>query len=177
MSPKHLLLTGYRGCGKSVVGQLLSQLLSRTLVDVDIAIESTAGKSIAEIFAESGEVAFRDLESAQIEALGLLPEPAIISLGGGAILRSENRRRIQTLGFTVWLQASPETVAQRIASDVFTRSRRPKLSKLGDMEEIRSILESRLAWYKEVADFAVDTDNLTMQQVADTIVDRFQLIT
>jgi shikimate kinase len=177
MRLKHLLLTGYRGCGKSVVGQLLSEMLSRPLVDIDIAIESNAGKSIAEIFAEVGEVGFRDLETSQIAHLETLQEPSIISLGGGAILRSENRDRICALGYTVWLQASPETIRQRIENDGTTSSRRPRLSQLGDLEEIRSILESRTPWYKEVSNLAVKTDALSMQQVAATIADWFQRIT
>lgn len=152
-------------------------MLSWDFIDTDLEIEEKEGRSIAEIFAEVGEAGFRDLESAQISGLGSLKEPSIISLGGGAILRPENRNQIRELGFTVWLQASVETLHERIAHDHATQSRRPKLSKLGDEQEIRSILESRLVWYKEVADLAVNTDKLSMQEVAETIVDRFQLIT
>ena len=174
MKPEHLLLTGYRGCGKSAVGQILSVSLARKLIDVDDSIEASAGRTIAEIFEHVGEVGFRDMESSQLTRLSELEEPAVISLGGGAILRSENRKTIRELGRTVWLQASPETIFRRISSDTATQSRRPKLSKLGDLEEIRSILEKRLVWYKEVADLAVDTDGRSMQQVAATIVDWFQ---
>ncbi len=177
MSPKHLLLTGYRGCGKSVVGKLLSEMLSRNLIDTDVEIEKKEGRSIAEIFADVGELGFRDLESLQISCLRCLKEPAIISLGGGAILRSENRKQIRELGFTVWLQASAETLHGRIENDHATQSRRPKLSKLGDLEEILAILEDRLAWYNEVADLAVDTNDLSMEQVAAIIADWFQRTT
>jgi shikimate kinase len=171
---KHILLTGYRGCGKTAVGQILSQMLSRNLIDVDDSIEASAGRTIAEIFDEVGESGFRDLESAQITGLNSLSEPSIISLGGGAILRSENRKCIRELGYTVWLQATPETIFRRISNDSATQSRRPKLSKLGDLEEIRSILEKRLVWYNEVADLSLNTDGQSMQQVAEAIVDWFQ---
>ena len=171
MANTHLLLIGYRGCGKTSVGKLLAELLSRDFVDTDIAIETRAGKSIAEIFAEVGEEGFRDLESNQIAGLDSLKESKIISLGGGAILRPENRRCICSLGKSVWLQATHETIFERISKDETTQTRRPKLSKLSDRDEIRTILETRVPWYKEVADLVVSTDGLSMQEVAKNIVD------
>ena len=176
MTPKHLLLTGYRGCGKSVVGQRLARLLKRPLVDVDLEIEATSGKTIADLFLEVGEQGFRDLESDQIANQQRLEMPAIISLGGGSVLRQENRDRIRGLGHTVWLQATPETILERISNDKSTQARRPKLSKLGDMDEIRLILAKRIEWYKEVSDFAVATDGLSLDSVADLILDWYQRI-
>ena len=177
MASTHLLLIGYRGCGKSGVGKLLSELLDRDLIDTDIAIETSQGRTIAEIFAEVGEAGFRDLESNQIANLDSLKRSAIISLGGGAILRPENRRCIRNLGKTVWLQATPETIFERISNDETTQSRRPKLSNLSDSDEIRSILEMRVPWYKEVADLAVSTDGVPMERVAKIIVEWHQRIT
>ena len=177
MTITHLFLTGYRGCGKSAVGRLLSVSLSRKLIDIDLVIESSTGKSIADIFSEVGHEGFRDLESAQIANLVSLTESVIISLGGGSILRPENRKCIRKLGKTVWLQATPETILERILNDKTTQTRRPKLSKLGDMEEIRSILEMRIPWYNEVADLAVSTDGKSMECVATTIADWFHRIT
>jgi len=176
MPQKHLLLTGYRGCGKSVIGQRLSLTLSRDFIDTDIAIESAAGKSIAEIFEDVGQEGFRDLESQVIASLKSLPMPAVISLGGGAILRPENRDWIRDLGKTVWLQAAPDTIHVRIAEDTSTKARRPKLSQLGDLEEIRSILEIRVPLYQEVSDLAVSTDGRTMDEVAAIIVDWYRSI-
>jgi shikimate kinase len=176
MNPMHLLLTGYRGCGKSVVGRRLAQLLNRPLVDIDLEIESSSGKTIAELFSEIGEQGFRDLESNRIAMQRSLQQPAIISLGGGSVLRQENRECIRSLGHTVWLQATPETIFKRISEDNSTQARRPKLSMFGDMDEIRSILEKRIGWYKEVSDFAVATDGLTLDKVADLILDWYQHI-
>ena len=155
----------------------MSVSLSRKLIDIDMAIEASTDKSIAEIFSEVGQEGFRDLESTQIASLVSLKESAIISLGGGAILRSENRKCIRNLGKTVWLQATPETILDRISNDSTTQSRRPKLSKLGDMEEIRSILDMRIPWYNEVADLAVSTDGVSMERVAEIVADWFHHIT
>ena len=102
--------------------------------------------------------------------------PAVISLGGGAILRPENREWIRNLGKTVWLQAEPDTIHVRIAEDESTKARRPKLSQLGDLEEIRSILEVRVPLYQEVSDLAVSTDGRTMDEVAATIADWYRNI-
>jgi len=176
MAQKHLLLTGYRGCGKSVIGQRLAVTLSLDFIDTDLSIESAAEKSIAEIFEDLGQEGFRDLESQQIANLKSLSMPAVISLGGGAILRPENRERIRNLGKTVWLQAEPNTIQVRLAQDPTTKARRPKLSPLGDLEEIRSILEIRVPLYQEVADLAVSTDGRTMDEVATIIADWYRNI-
>jgi len=174
VSPEHLLLTGYRGCGKSTIGSLLAAGLSRNFVDTDLEIESKAGKSIAEIFSESGEAGFRDLESWQIANLISLPAPSVIALGGGAIIRPENRLGIRALGKTVWLQASSATILHRIASDESTQSRRPKLSKLGHSDEIETILSTRIPWYKEVSDFVISTDESPMEHVVQSILEWYQ---
>ena len=170
MVQKHLFLTGYRGSGKSTIGKLVASHLSLAFVDTDVEIELQSGNTIAEIFARSGEAAFRDLESEQLSQLRSLTEPAVVSLGGGSILRQENRECIKQLGRTVWLQASPENIFGRISKDVNTQTRRPKLSKLGDLEEIRSILAERSVVYEEVADMCVSTDELSMESVAMKIV-------
>lgn len=170
MVQKHLFLTGYRGSGKSTIGKLVASHLSRAFVDTDVEIELQSGNTIAEIFARSGEAAFRDLESKHISQLRSLTEPAVVSLGGGSILRQENRECIKQLGRTVWLQASPENICDRISKDVNTQTRRPKLSKLGDLEEIRSILAERSVLYEEVADMCVSTDELSMESAAMKIV-------
>ena len=177
MAVKHLLLAGYRGCGKSAVGKLLSESLSWRFIDTDIEIEAATGQTIAEIFEQRGQDGFRDLEASQIASLVYLREPTIVSLGGGAVLRAENRICIRNLGKSVWLQACPETIFERISSDSTTQERRPKLSKLGDMEEIRTVLDMRVPWYKEVADFAVSTDGISIERVAEIIVDWFRRIT
>jgi len=170
MLQKHLFLTGYRGSGKSTIGKLVAGHLSFAFVDTDVEIELQSGNTIAEIFARSGEAAFRDLESQQLSQLRSLTEPAVVSLGGGSILRQENRECIKQLGRTVWLQASPENIFDRISKDVNTQTRRPKLSKLGDLEEIRSILAERSVLYEEVADMCVSTDELPMESIAMKIV-------
>ncbi|MEZ6091862.1 MAG: shikimate kinase, partial [Pirellulaceae bacterium] len=86
---KHLWLIGYRGSGKSSVARRLAQRLDCSSIDTDDLIEQIAGRSIAEIFAESGEPVFRDFESQAVVQAAEMPTQVIAS-GGGAILREEN---------------------------------------------------------------------------------------
>jgi shikimate kinase len=171
MNTKHLLLTGYRGCGKTTIGRLVSHSLALPFLDTDVLIEQRAGKSIADIFTETGEAGFRDLETAELLRLRELGSATVIALGGGAIIRPENRNCIRELGQTVWLQASAENIYARIAGDANTIARRPKLSQLGDMDEIRSKLTERWEWYREVANLTLESDTQPVESVAQLIVD------
>lgn len=170
LATKHFFLTGYRGCGKSSVGRIVAKDLALPFRDTDDEIESEAGCSIADIFSAQGEQAFRDLESQQLEKVVSSSSATVISLGGGTVLRETNRNIIKRSGCTVWLRASPETIFERIAGDTASQSRRPKLSALGDLDEIRKVLDLRLQWYREVASFSIETDGLNADQIAATIV-------
>ena len=167
-SPRHLYLTGYRGTGKSSVGALLAQRLGRPLIDLDQRIELAAGKSIREIFQEGGETAFRDLEAESLRAAAA-ESAAVISLGGGAILRDENRQIIRSTGLCVWLDADAETIARRIAEDTSTVTKRPALTPLGQLEEIRHLLRRRREFYRQAADYRVDTPGKSIPQVAEEV--------
>lgn len=169
-SPSHIFFIGYRGCGKSAVGRIVAEKLELPFVDTDITIESNAGRSIAEIFAESGEATFRDLESSAISSSKDLA-PSVISLGGGAILREANRDWIKKLGKAIWLKASPEVLATRIAQDTTTSARRPALSKLGTLDEIVSILSIRTPLYHAAADIEIDTTDLSPLDVASKVIE------
>ena len=164
----HLFLVGYRGCGKSSVGRRLGDILGLPATDSDNGVEQAAGKSIRSIFSEDGEPVFRDFESQAIQTLAEGPE-SIISLGGGAILREQNRGIIKGHGLVVWLQASVDEIAQRIAEDSLTKERRPALTQLAALDEIAHLLEIREPIYREVADFTVQTDRRAINDIASEI--------
>ena len=86
---KNIVLIGMPGCGKSAVGRCLSQLLEMPLVDTDELVEQEAGRTIPEIFAQEGEGAFRDRETAAARAAAAM-EGVIVATGGGMVLRPEN---------------------------------------------------------------------------------------
>lgn len=164
----HLFLAGYRGTGKSAVAEVLSERLRMQAVDLDADIQRSAGRSIAEIFASGGEGEFRRLESERLDEIAKGPA-RLVALGGGAVLREENRRVIRQAGRCALLTASVETIAARIAGDSASAAQRPALTTLGQLEEIRQLLESRNHAYRAVADFVVDTDRKSVTQVAGEI--------
>src|SRR5215204_3357508 len=137
-----IFLIGYRATGKSLVASELATRLSLNWADSDDVIEQRAGKSIAEIFAEEGEPAFRELE---IQAIATLARETgcVVALGGGAVLREENRRAIGQAAAVVWLKASVDTILERLAADHTTTSRRPKLTIQGGRAEVEELLAVR----------------------------------
>lgn len=167
-----LLLIGYRGTGKTTVAQRLALRLGWEWVDADVEVELRAGQSIAEIFSHDGEAAFRDLESTMLAEL-LCRDRLVIALGGGVVLRPENRAAIRACRHTVWLQASPETLAERIAADATTAQRRPNLTAAGGISEITAMLAKREPFYRECAGLVVDTENKSPAAVADEILDQW----
>ncbi len=136
----NLFLMGLRGTGKTTVAQLVAERLGWPWFDADAEVEARAGKSIAQIFADEGEAAFRDWESHVVADLSARDQ-AVLALGGGAILREENRAAIARAGRTVWLTASPETLWRRISADAATAGRRPDLSPAGGINEIIATLD------------------------------------
>ena len=169
----HIFLVGYRGSGKSSVGRRLSEILRLPSADSDDLVEIEAGKSIRAIFSDDGESGFRDLETLAIQRISARREPAIVSLGGGAILREQNRRLIQANGAIVWLQASVEEIVKRVTGDSTTTERRPALTQLAVREEIAKLLELREPMYREVADTTVATDHRLVDEIATEIAQWF----
>jgi shikimate kinase len=171
---QHLYLTGYRGSGKTTVGRLVASRLGRRCIDLDDEIETHAGRSIREIFADGGEAIFRDLETAALARVAA-DSAAVISLGGGAILRPENREVIAKTGIAVWLKIDADTVLQRLAGDATTAERRPSLTSLPPREEVESLLQKRQPLYQQVADHEVDAAGQSVAAIVDQIVTKFAI--
>jgi shikimate kinase len=166
-----LALIGYRGTGKSTVGRILSDRLNRTFLDADLEVEARAGLSISAIFADWGEVAFRDWEERTLAELTELNPDAIVATGGGAVLRESNCRRIRAFGFVVWLTADPSELARRLESDAEGLAGRPALTPAGTIAEIRQVLTVRAPLYQALADIVIETADKTADQVAGAIID------
>ncbi len=175
---QHLYLTGYRGSGKTSVGKWLGEKLSRPVIDLDDRIEAAAGCSIREIFASEGELGFRDRETA---ALAMVADeaPSVISLGGGTILRAENRLVIATTGYCVWLQADADTVLQRLINDTATSARRPALTSLPPRAEVESLLLAREPLYRLASNAVIDVVGKRVASIGQEILrlGNFQLRT
>jgi shikimate kinase len=164
-----IFLIGYRGSGKTTVARLLAERLGFDWVDADDLIEQQAGKTIAQIFADEGQRAFRDLETVVAAEL-CRRQRTIAALGGGAVLSLATRTAIRAAGPVVWLTGRPHTLAQRLAEDETTASRRPNLTTAGGTAEIETLLAERTPLYRACATFAVDTEDKSPAQVVDEIV-------
>lgn len=165
-----LTLIGYRATGKTTLAKILAERLAWTWADSDDEIQRRAGKSIAAIFADDGEPAFRELE-ARVIAEQCRRDRLILATGGGAPLRPENRRAMREAGKVVWLRAEPTTIFARMNADRSTAARRPPLSDDEPDREIVRLLETRTPIYEESADIIIDTDANSPEELADKIIE------
>jgi shikimate kinase len=149
------------GAGKSTVGRELARRLDYVFLDLDELIARQVGKSVQEIFAELGETEFRKLEREAIRSCEQLTR-AVVALGGGAYVSTENRDLLRKIGRTVWLDCPLEICLKRISGD----KSRPLL---GDEKAMRKLLEQRRTAYAE-ADQAVQADEGSPEQIAIEIV-------
>jgi shikimate kinase len=169
MDDRPIALIGYRGSGKTTVAQQLAMQLGWDWVDADGQVERRAGKSIAAVFADDGEPAFRELECEVVADL-CRRRRVIVSLGGGAVLRKENCDALQNCASVVWLQASIDSIEQRLAADPVTSARRPNLTAVGGRHEIERLLAERTPHYEACATLVVDTEGKDPTAVASEIV-------
>lgn len=165
-----LVLVGYRGTGKSTVGQIVANRLNLRFLDADLEIEARAGRSISRIFAELGEPAFRDWEEQTIGDLTQSHPGSVLATGGGAVIRASNRRILADHGFVVWLRAEPAELARRLEADHRAGAERPSLTGAGTIAEIAHVLEARHAFYAEVADAAIETPGHRPEELAEQIL-------
>jgi shikimate kinase len=163
----NLILIGYRGTGKSVVGRIVAQRLKMSYVGMDARIVERAGISIPEIVERQGWPGFRDLES-ELAAELAHQDNLVIDTGGGVIERSENIAALKVSGRIVWLTASVETIVARIQDD----TQRPALvAGKTFTEEVAEVLDARTSKYKNASQYQIATDDLTPEQVADEIIE------
>jgi shikimate kinase len=158
-----MILVGVRGAGKSAAGRMLAGRLEAGFLDLDAEIEKRAGTSIAAIFENEGEDAFRALETEVLAGLTL--EESVLATGGGVVLSQDNRERLRELGLVVWLQVSPEGATERCQGD----GRRPPLTGLPPLEEAREVARRREPFYREVSHRTVSTDHRPVQEVCDEL--------
>ncbi len=162
----NIVLVGYRGTGKSAVAELLAHALGLQTVSLDEQIQRQAGKPIPEIVAERGWPGFRDLEEEIVRTFSA-QDNLVLDCGGGVIERPANIDVLRASGTVVWLRAQPQTIVRRIEGD----TQRPSLTGTKSFtEEVVEVLERRTPLYQQIAHWAVDTDQLSVNQVAEAIV-------
>ncbi|GAM08252.1 shikimate kinase [Geobacter sp. OR-1] len=164
----NIVLIGYRGTGKSEVGNLLAGKLDMTCISMDKSIVEKAGKPVTEIVSERGWPGFRDMESEVARDLASR-DNIIIDTGGGVIERSENVEILKVNARIIWLKATVETIVSRIRHC----TERPSLTGAKSFtEEVKEVLERRTPLYENSADFAIETDDFNPDQIAEKIIDQ-----
>jgi shikimate kinase len=166
---EHVLLVGMMGAGKSTVGRLVAQRLGRPHIDTDELVERDSGRSVAAIFSSRGEAWFRVEEWRVLASVLADTVPAVVSVGGGAVLDPVHRVALRDGGTVVWLRARPETLARRVAR---SRNDRPLLAATagGPAAALARIEVERRPMYQEVAAAVVDVDDLTPRDAAERVV-------
>ena len=165
LGQRALVLVGMMGSGKSSVGRRLANRLGHSFVDADTEIETAAGMSIPEIFAQRGEAEFRDGERRVISRI-LATQPALVlATGGGAFMNAETRQRVKDLAISIWLKAEPDVLMRRVRK----RSNRPLLQTADPEATLRSMLAQREPVYA-LADITIQSRDVPHEAVVDDIV-------
>jgi shikimate kinase len=164
-----IVMIGFMGSGKTSVGRLVARSLGREFMDTDTLVERWSRMTIADVFRLEGEEGFRRREIGAIDYA--ISAPArVVAVGGGAVLSAENRTALKQAGFLVYLRATPETLAGRLAG----ATDRPLLNTGDRVGRIRDLLVARGPIYETAGDVAIDTNRLTLEQTANEVLEWYQ---
>ena len=152
------------GSGKSSVARELARRQEWPLFDTDEMISEAMRMPVAEIFSQLGEERFRAEESGVLATLEPR-SPSVIAVGGGAILRPQNLKRLRELGTIVYLKADLPSLLHRLVD----QSDRPLLQTESRGAKIEALLRKREPLYEQAADFTVESSSLTPDEVAERI--------
>jgi shikimate kinase len=166
-----IVLVGLMGTGKSTVAWELAQHFRIPCLDTDKLVEQRVGRTVREIFDESGEPFFREVESEVLRECLHSPGGAVIAAAGGVVLSESNRQlldkaRTQRMITVVWLHALPEVLAARTAKG----SHRPALDT-GRLQVLQQMYTQREPMYKEVSDVVIDVSERSVESVTSLIID------
>src|SRR5574341_188263 len=163
---KNIILTGFMGVGKTSVGTRLAKDLGYAFVDTDTLLEADQKITITEIFSTLGEPHFRDVEAGIIRQV-LENEGQVVSKGGGAVIRDENRAAFKKAGLVVCLTARPEVIFERIKHE----THRPLLQTPDPLARIRDLLAGREKFYHQ-ADLIIDTSEKSVDDAVREIKEK-----
>lgn len=163
-----IVLMGASGGGKTTIGRMLADRYDVPHIDIDQLIERQTGAPIRQIFADHGEAHFRALE--RDATIGAIRSPGIVSLGGGAPMTPEVREALQP-HHVIWLKVSVGEAVKRIGHD----AGRPLLSGPGVRATLIRMLAERTPVYDACASLAVDTNDLTPDEVVAVIAEHVAL--
>ncbi len=159
-----VVLVGLMGAGKTTVGRRLARRLDLPFVDADAEIESAAGRTVAEIFAEDGEAFFRAGEERVIARL-LESGPQVLATGGGAWTSEKTRDLVAQKAISVWLRADLDVLMERVSR----RPGRPLLQNPDPRAVMKKLMDERYPLY-ELADITVESREAPHQTIVNDII-------
>jgi shikimate kinase len=165
---KNIVLVGFMGTGKTVVAKGLAKRLKMKFVDLDDLIEEREGKKISQIFAENGEPYFRQVEK-EIAREVSQQKNRVIACGGGVVLDKENVENLKRNGIMICLSARPGVVLERTKGYLH----RPLLNTEDPKAKIEELLKFRAPFYS-LADYTIDTSELTIEEVVGRVIEIFE---
>jgi shikimate kinase len=166
MAPRNVVLIGFMGSGKSVVGRALAERLSYRLFDTDAMVEEHDGRSIAEIWDAEGEDGFRTREHEAV-LYACAGSGRVIACGGGAVLNIRNYGVLKGAGTVVYLRAPADVLRARLEDE----TTRPLLREAGAFDRL---LAERTPAYESAADIVVDADLGTPDEIAEVIEEKIR---
>lgn len=165
-----IALVGLPGSGKTTVGRQLARRLQLPFVDSDQRIEEHLGCSIRDYFDREGEAAFRDVEQAVIDGL-TRGDACVLSTGGGAVIRPDNRRHLHERARVFYLRSAPEDVFRRVRHD----RNRPLLLVDDPLQRLRDLYATRDPLYRETAHFVIETGRPSVATLVNMIAMQLEL--
>ncbi len=169
----NVIIIGHRGSGKTSVGAELSKRLASPFYDSDVIIERDTGCTIPQLVEIGGWSFFRQKEREAISKMSSLKN-SVIATGGGAVMDSDNADLLRRLGIIIWLMADVETILHRLKKDQEAALCRPSLNGGDLFSETALVLTKRSPIYRDLADFAVDTSTMSIEQVVEEIDEHLQ---
>jgi shikimate kinase len=165
LGQRAVVLVGMMGSGKSSVGKRLATRIGLPFIDADTEIETAAGMTIPEIFAQRGEAEFRDGERRVISRVLSTRAPLVLATGGGAFMNAETREKIAALGISIWLKADADVLMRRVRKN----SKRPLLQTPDPEGTLRRLLAEREPTYA-LADLTLISRDEPHEVVVDNAV-------
>ena len=167
MTAKNIIIVGITGVGKTTIGKVLSEKLDKQFIDLDKYIEVSCGVDIPTIFELEGEQGFRDRETLALKQVISQSDNYGLSLGGGCVIRSENRQIItRSNNLVLQLIADLKVIVERL---VKSPNKRPLLANQDIQQKIENLFKERKEFYDAVSDLTVNTTNLKPAQVVSKV--------
>ncbi|MBP3206674.1 MAG: shikimate kinase [Campylobacter sp.] len=165
MKKNNFILIGFMGVGKGTVARALAKQTGLFCIDCDDLIESYANKKIKQIFADDGESEFRKIEKKLAKFLEKNVQNAIISTGGGFFAV----KNLNKIGTVIYLKSSFEAIFERISKSENSQKKIAKRPLLKDLDKAKSLHAERDEKYAKKADFIVEVENLSAEQIVKKI--------